>query len=78
MLGFAGLDVHKDSVQACLINEQGLTLLQRRFTTSEAGLAALLDVTKDYDCVMEYRSCRQNWLKKLKKNFIIPLKPQSY
>ena len=53
MSGFAGLDVHKDSVQACLINEQGVVLLQRRFTTSEAGLAALLDVTKDYDCVME-------------------------
>jgi len=53
MLGYAGLDVHKDSVQACLINEQGIVLSQKRFTTNEAGLLALLNTTKEYNCVME-------------------------
>jgi len=53
MLGSAGLDVHKDSVQACAVNNEGVGLLQKRFTTTDAGLEALYNSVKDYDCVME-------------------------
>lgn len=50
---FAGLDVHKASVQACLVDESGRVLREERFTTSDVGLGRLLNAVRTASCVME-------------------------
>lgn len=50
---FAGLDVHKESVQACVVDNTGKILEEKRFTTSQLGLNALLQTVRNSSCVIE-------------------------
>lgn len=52
-MDFAGLDVHKESVQACVLDAQGNVLTERRFDTSPVGLDELLETVRNSSCVME-------------------------
>lgn len=49
----AGLDVHKDFVQACIVNKNGKTLLDERFETTPEGLQQLQKQMKNAHCVIE-------------------------
>lgn len=53
MVLFSGLDVHKDSVQVCVVDGKGNIVAERRFTTTPAGMAALLGTVQGSKCVME-------------------------
>lgn len=50
---FSGLDVHKESVQACVVDSKGNIVAERRFTTTTAGMNALLSTVQGSSCVME-------------------------
>lgn len=50
---FSGLDVHKESVQACVVDSKGNIVTERRFTTTTAGMNALLSTVQGSSCVME-------------------------
>jgi len=50
---FSGLDVHKESVQACVRDSKGDIVTERRFTTTPAGMKALLSTVRGSRCVME-------------------------
>lgn len=45
-----GLDVHKDSVFACILNEQGEKILEKRFGTLTPDLTELRDVLVEHGC----------------------------
>jgi transposase len=46
-----GLDVHKDSVFACILDEQGKKIFEKRFGTLTPDLNALSDTLVEYSCV---------------------------
>lgn len=50
---FAGLDVHKDSVQVCVIDGKGKVVNEERYPTTPVGLNALLLAVMGCNCVME-------------------------
>jgi len=50
---YAGLDVHKDFVQACFVDEEGKIARESKYTTSVAGLHRLCQQAKDAKCVLE-------------------------
>jgi transposase len=52
-VNYAGLDVHKDFVQACVIDEQGKTLLERRYETTSTGIKQLQTQMQQTNCVIE-------------------------
>ncbi len=35
---FCGLDVHKESIQACVLDEEGKTVLEQRFANNDVGV----------------------------------------
>jgi len=45
-----GLDVHKDSVFACILDEQGKKILEQRFGTLTPDLDKLRDTLVSHDC----------------------------
>ena len=45
-----GLDVHKDSVFACILDEQGKKLLEKRYGTLTPDLTALRDALIENGC----------------------------
>jgi hypothetical protein len=45
-----GLDVHKDSVFACIKNEQGEKILEKRYGTLTPDLIALRDMLVEHNC----------------------------
>lgn len=50
---FAGLDVHRDSIQACLVDDSGQIVRESRFTTTSVGLNRLIETVQGANCVME-------------------------
>lgn len=52
-MDFAGLDAHKESVQACLKGAAGQLLKEQRFGTTDAGLEKLYQTVKNARCVVE-------------------------
>jgi len=46
----SGLDVHKDSVFACILDEQGNKIFEQRFGTLTPELTALRDTLVSYGC----------------------------
>ncbi len=50
---YAGLDVHKESVQACVVDESGQIVKEDRFATNDVGLNRLIQTLRDAKCVME-------------------------
>lgn len=50
---YAGLDVHKDFVQACFVNEEGKVVEQKRFETTDQGLKELTAKAIGSKCVIE-------------------------
>lgn len=50
---FSGLDVHKESIQVCVRDSKGNIVAERRFTTTTAGMKALLSTVQGSSCVME-------------------------
>jgi len=47
---YCGLDVHKDSVFACILNSQGEKFFEQRFGTLTSDLTKLRDTMVDYGC----------------------------
>jgi hypothetical protein len=45
-----GLDVHKDSVFACILDEQGKKILEKRYGTLTPDLTTLRDTLVSHDC----------------------------
>lgn len=45
-----GLDVHKDSVFACILDEQGKKILEKRYGTLTPDLTALRDALIEHGC----------------------------
>jgi len=45
-----GLDVHKDSVFACILDEQGKKILEKRFGTLTPDLDKLRDTIVEHNC----------------------------
>jgi len=45
-----GLDVHKESVFACILDEQGEKIFEKRFGTLTPELIALRDTLVEYGC----------------------------
>ncbi|MFH1200221.1 MAG: IS110 family transposase [Candidatus Micrarchaeota archaeon] len=52
-MNYAGLDVHKDFVQACFIDKHGKTLAEKKFETTARGLKHLQNQVHGMRCVME-------------------------
>ena len=52
-MDFAGLDAHKESVQACLKGDAGQLLKEQRFGTTDTGLEKLYQTVKNARCVIE-------------------------
>jgi transposase len=50
---YCGLDVHKESIQACVIDEDGNVALEQRFANNDIGLNRLLTQITGSRCVME-------------------------
>lgn len=50
---FCGLDVHKESIQSCLINKEGKIISEKRFANNSIGLNKLLEQVNGSRCVME-------------------------
>ena len=50
---FGGLDVHKDFVQACWINQDNQVVKEERFETTPAGIQALCSFAQGSRCVIE-------------------------
>ncbi len=50
---FCGLDVHKESIQARVLDEGGKTVLEQRFANNDVGLNRLLTQITGSRCVME-------------------------
>jgi transposase len=46
-----GLDVHKDSIFACILDAQGQKILEKRYGTLTPDLTELRDTLLAYDCV---------------------------
>jgi transposase len=49
----AGLDVHKNFVQACIVNEKNIVIKEQRFDTTSEGLNALRNEVKNACCTIE-------------------------
>ena len=47
---FCGLDVHKDSVFACILDGQGKKILEKRYGTLTPDLTELRDMLVDQNC----------------------------
>ena len=45
-----GLDVHKDSIFACILNEQGKKILEKRYGTLTSDLLKLRETMVEYGC----------------------------
>jgi transposase len=52
-MNYAGLDVHKDFVQACVLDKKGKTVLEKRFETTSLGIKQLQTQLHGMRCVME-------------------------
>ena len=50
---FCGLDVHKESIQACILDEKGNVIREQRFANNSIGLNKLLNQVTGSRCVME-------------------------
>ena len=50
---YGGLDVHKDFVQACWVNNKNEVVREDRFDTTPDGLAALCGAAHGTHCVLE-------------------------
>lgn len=50
---FCGLDVHKESIQACVLDEKGKVIIEQRFANNSIGLNKLLEHITGSRCVME-------------------------
>lgn len=50
---YAGLDVHKDFVQACWVNQDNQVVREERFETTPAGIQDLCTAAQDSQCVVE-------------------------
>jgi hypothetical protein len=45
-----GLDVHKDSIFACILDEQGKKILEKRYGTLTPDLITLRDILVEEGC----------------------------
>ncbi len=50
---YGGLDVHKDFVQACWVNQQNQVVREERFETTPAGIQGLCSAAQGSRCVVE-------------------------
>jgi len=52
-MSYGGLDVHKDFVQACWVNQDNQVVREKRFETTPAGIQALCACAQGSQCVVE-------------------------
>ncbi len=58
---FAGLDVHKREVEACILDQSGKILLRKRFACTREGLQAFAKVHLGDDCRVALEATTNTW-----------------